>query len=627
MNLQKNFREKILFVFVILLLNLTFLSVPEKASALYPAATEPTQISNAVTNLGKTAWDKAENYLQKALDSMEKIVAKKLISTITASTVNWINSGFNGNPAYVADINKFLTGPGGVADQTVGQWFQNQKNLAFLCDPFKVQVSLALQLNYGAAAERMGCTFTGISRNVNTAVDNSTITFDVNGNPITKNINKLNFSDEGGWDAWLRTTLQPQNNPIGAYQIAKARLDAAITDAQGNKIRDLSYGQGALTFKTCIDLYYDTNGAPNGQSKEYKPDSEPRPKIPGYAYDTHQTCVVKTPGSMVTEGLGKLTNSDIAQSEYSAALANGFDQIFVSLANLLIQKAQDKLKNGILGNNNSSNNAYNSALDTTMVNSLNNYNWQITDLNNQQSQVDWNPTTYPTSTPIVTQTLLTGGTTTWNYDPTSPITYNYDLTSTSTPVTTGNGYSGYGGYYNSLDGAKNNANNLINSLTKSELAYQNSYLIAQNVLTQAESIFATSSACNINYNRNDYVLRSLLIRTNVISNIDGIVSSDRTIASIPWNLQAIKAALDNSNGHIVILNKAKTDVATAGTITAVTDSMTPVNSTSFNTDPQATMVENIKTWLRGVGYIYNSILCPIDLTKVLQITSATSTPK
>ena len=39
------------------------------------------------------------------------------------------------------------------------------------------------------------------------------------------------------------------------------------------------------------------------------------------------------------------------------------------------------------------------------------------------------------------------------------------------------------------------------------------------------------------------------------------------------------------------------------------------------------MVENIKTWLRGVRGMYNSTICPIDLTGVLQITTAaTSTP-
>ena len=36
------------------------------------------------------------------------------------------------------------------------------------------------------------------------------------------------------------------------------------------------------------------------------------------------------------------------------------------------------------------------------------------------------------------------------------------------------------------------------------------------------------------------------------------------------------------------------------------------------------MVENIKTWLRGVRNMYNSLLCPIDLTKTLQINSVPS---
>jgi hypothetical protein len=282
---------------------------------------------------------------------------------------------------------------------------------------------------------------------------------------------------------------------------------------------------------------------------------------------------------------------------------------------------------------------------------MNNYNSELTDINttwaNWTNPEDWTspdtqlptyivppitPITYSTTTiPLYiysTSTedyeLITSGTTT------SPLyTYNTETGNyeSYTSANTNPDYQEYNGGYGILEQVKNNANTLISSLMKSELAYQNNYMIAKNVLTSGKNVFATSSACNINYNRIDYVLRSKLIRANVITNIEGTQNSDRTIASIPWTLEVIKAALADSNLKITILNKATSDVSSASGFTAVTDAMIPVNSTAFNTDSQAKMVENIKTWLRGVQNMYNTKLCPIDLTEVLKITSATSTIK
>ena len=70
------------------------------------------------------------------------------------------------------------------------------------------------------------------------------------------------------------------------------------------------------------------------------------------------------------------------------------------------------------------------------------------------------------------------------------------------------------------------------------------------------------------------------------------------------------------------MDEASSKVNSAGSIDNVKDALIPVNSTSFNTDPQITMVTNIKTWLSGVQNMYNTEMCPIDLIKVMQIVSA-----
>ncbi len=301
MKFHQSIIKKISFLLIvsIISLNLSFLTVPKKAEAI------PVTDFGAITQRAiKDIWEIGENYLLKSLAAIAKIAARKLISTITRATVEWINSGFEGNPAYVADIDRFLTGPGGVGDQVVGQFFADSKNLAFLCDPFKIQVKLALQLSYGYGLEGIGCTLTQISRNINNAANTATAIIDINGRSIVIDaegrINGRtvsNFTRGGGWYAWLKNTLQPQNSPVGAYLIAKADMDAKIIAAQNTKTLELSVGQGALTYKLCKDTYIGPNNSVLGESREYTEGGN-RPFIPPYSVpvSTKTNCVVKTPG-------------------------------------------------------------------------------------------------------------------------------------------------------------------------------------------------------------------------------------------------------------------------------------------------------------------------------------------
>jgi len=599
MNFQKRLTKKISLILIvsILSLNLSFLAVPKKTEADIPVI-NPVHIAEWITDSLKAVFE-------AAVQSAAKTAARIVIQRVTQATVDWINGGFSGQPAYVADFSKFMTGEGGVADRTFGDFIANS-DLNFLCDPFRVQVMIALQLGYGANLKnQIGCTFSGVTRNINNAVNNASI-----GVNASANVNVSNFTSSGGWDSWLKQTLQPQNNPVGAYLIAKSNLDAQIETAKGSATLGLTIGQGALSFNRCVDTYYNKAGNQIGKSSEYTSGAGEtgggRPPAPANATRTDPKCTVKTPGSTITTMLGFKATSDQRMNELVGALSDGIDQIFSALFTSLIQKGMDQLNNGVLDTNTASNNTYNSAIGISLQNSINTYN-------NDASNVGSGTTIPSFNFPFSTTTFE-----------------GYYSTTTSGgiiggSIIPGGSTGGYGGGYSELGQAQNNSISLINSLSKSELTYQNNYKIAQNVLIQAEKVFATSSICNMSYNRNDSILRSLLIRKNVITNIDGVSDSSRDIASIPWNLEVIKAALADSNANLAILNKAASDVGSASSVSAITDAMIPVNSTSFNTDPQSAMVENIKTWLRGVRGMYNSSICPIDLTKVLQINSATST--
>ncbi len=598
MKLQKNFIKKIscLLIISLLSLNLTFLTVPKKAEAQWAVFDGPIFAQLNIQYAKKIA----ENFLSQAL----KAAALKIIKMMTQATVDWINNGFEGNPAYVSNLGDFLTGEGGVADQTIGDFFANEPGLAFLCEPFQLQVKLALQLGLAPSLkEQIGCTFTQVTENVENAVNN-VVLVDGSGNKIG---NLSNFTGNGGWDAWLKTTLQPQNNPVGAYMIAKAGLDAKTNEATDSKTKELVSTGFALSYKRCVDTYIDyKTGKELGKSEEYT-EGFNKPNIPkelnagtsGKFVYAKASCTVKTPGSAIADLVSNKATSDSRNSEYMMAFSDSIDAIFNALFNVFVNSLFKQLKDGVLT---SSDNNYNDAiLDNATQNLYNNYLNNINNLNDN----------------LLNST--TSGIDIYNFS-TSTFGYNYSTSSTAETETN------YGS--NALDRAKNNANNLINSLMKSELTYQNNYLTAKNILTSAQNVFASSSECNMKANKSGSMLRAFMINSNVIENIKGTIYTDnyRILAQIPWNLVTIKTAVSNSTEKIAILNEASSKVSLAGSIDEVKDVLIPVNSTSFNTDPQITMVTNIKTWLSGVQNMYNTEMCPIDLIKVMEIVSpATST--
>lgn len=168
-----------------------------------------------------------------SLDPIAHALAKMILKSMTQSILNWINSGFQGSPAFVTDLKQFLLDQ---ADAVVGDFIYNDPSLNFLCSPFQLDVKIALATTYqersheGFASESQ-CTLTG-------AVDN-----------IQGFLNGDSFDPAN----WFEVTQNPINTPTGAYLAAEGEMMARIADAEGNTVQELEWGQGFLSFKVCSD--------------------------------------------------------------------------------------------------------------------------------------------------------------------------------------------------------------------------------------------------------------------------------------------------------------------------------------------------------------------------------------
>jgi hypothetical protein len=229
---------------------------------------------------------------------LTNVLAKIALQQITASVVNWINSGFKGQPSFVSNYQQFFNN---VANLAAGQFIQGA-GLSFLCSPFKLQIKIAVAQSY-ANRGAQSCTLTSVINNINSFMNG-------------------NFS-QGGWQGLISYTTIPTNNPYGAYAYAQIGLSNAQANAVANAKSNIS-PTGFLNMQqnTCTNTL--STSVTAGQNSQAAQVSCP----PG-------CCKTTTPGSVIEASLNKTLGSGVDQ----LGLASDLDQIINALTTQLLTKA------------------------------------------------------------------------------------------------------------------------------------------------------------------------------------------------------------------------------------------------------------------------------------------------
>ncbi len=272
------------------------LAVASGAGALAGLAEVP--VNDRVTRTATTEVSTKECIL----DGVVVALREALVASITESIVNWINSGFEGSPAFVTDLGGFLTN---IADEVAGDFILGS-DLGFLCSPFELEVRIALAMNYQKTyRQKAECTLTEVSGNVEKFLSGD-------------------FSS-GGWPAWFKLHIDPQNNPYRAYLEAEKELTARIVNAQGQEIKLLEFGDGFFSKRECVRYGSDGTNAQQGRDGTT-------------SGTTTKTCLeykIVTPGTQINEQLGDVLGSGFRQLE----LADELDEIIGALLSQLAQQA------------------------------------------------------------------------------------------------------------------------------------------------------------------------------------------------------------------------------------------------------------------------------------------------
>jgi hypothetical protein len=222
MNPIKKTISKILIVSLIV--PILFFAQPQKTNAQWPVFDVPTEAGTWMTSILQGSQF-AKEFVG---DSVANFIAKTIIQRLTAQTVNWINSGFKGNPAFVTNPDQFFLN---VGDNIASHYLSMQGPLNALCSPFKAQVRLALVKNYlQETSNNYTCTLGTIEQNFDS---------------FTRDFN------QGGWDAWFNVTQNNQSNPYGTYLDAKNQLSIEIGNQQIKYQKQLDWGKGILSYERC----------------------------------------------------------------------------------------------------------------------------------------------------------------------------------------------------------------------------------------------------------------------------------------------------------------------------------------------------------------------------------------
>ncbi|MFQ5662083.1 MAG: hypothetical protein ACE5F2_02425, partial [Candidatus Paceibacteria bacterium] len=239
----------------------------------------------------------------KSMDALAWSIANTFIEGITRSTINWINSGFQGNPMYITNLRGFLLD---IADAETANFIEGTA-LEALCSPWKLDIKIALALPQGQFEREVRCTLSDIVTNMDDFINGD-------------------FS-QGGWAGWFELTTKPQNNPYGLYLMTASELDQRIAGTQQEQTQLLNWANGFLSQKKCQKIPVAGPPGPDGSSP------------------SREVCEIVTPGSLVEEKL----NNAYFSGQRRLEVADEMDEVISALLRQLINKIIGGASGGLRG--------------------------------------------------------------------------------------------------------------------------------------------------------------------------------------------------------------------------------------------------------------------------------------
>lgn len=330
-----SFNQKIISTFIFFSIAFSLFSFPQKTNAIFGAGDTVIEVGQNLVVNSTTAANTSALAVSAQLSHVREYVlnglaygfAKQIIRQLTYSVVSWINSGFQGSPAFLQNPGAFFLD---VADQITGDFLAKHGGpLNDLCSPFSIDIRLALAFKYRPnVPKRYTCTLGKIIGNTKNAVENASI------NGFTAGDFK-----QGGWPAFVSLTTEPQNNVYGAYLQADAELSWRVANAQSQQREEINAGKGFLSWrnKKCMDDPVKYNQSIQDRREASESQAEGSVKYVKKVA-TRQDCPIETPGSTISSSLENHLGGPLRELELADSINEITNALFAQLVTQVLQK-------------------------------------------------------------------------------------------------------------------------------------------------------------------------------------------------------------------------------------------------------------------------------------------------
>ena len=299
--------KKYVAVGVMVIVVVPSLFVPSRAHALFGVGDIVLDPANLVQNTIGAVHDSKDILITFVLKPLALALGRAAIQSITTSTVNWINGGFDGSPAFATDLRSNLRR---LSDGIARDFLTELADTAKINSPFvdslvtNVGAAYYLYADRNALANQLQDTLGQSSRDAAA-------------------FRAGNFN-EGGWGAFISQVTNDANNPIGARMLASQALAGRLSAAANQRTQELAWGSGFLSWKGDCIAQVNASGTGTTTTATSLSDAE--------------GCLDRetiTPGSFIENKLNIASDSPLRQLE----LAQSVDAVVGALAQQLISKA------------------------------------------------------------------------------------------------------------------------------------------------------------------------------------------------------------------------------------------------------------------------------------------------
>lgn len=290
-----------------------------------------TNIEQPVVDNKTAAEVKKINQRENCLNGVAYAVSRNLLQQVSTKTLNWVNTGLNGSPLYVKDQISFF---GNIYNEQINKYLKQvpEENTLF---GTSIRDTLISQLTGKPVPEKKNQPTTPEQQAYKAFTNDFT---------------------QGGWSAWLNTTQNAQNNPIGAYLTTVDKIGRDYSKQAVALENELLQGNGFLSMKKCVLWEADTSIAYTQNQYNTRcitttprigglgGDTIPAPGAPSWCATYNDPVPTKepvclksetvTPGKIIADQVSYITNSPVRQLEYAdqinEVLGSFFDNMLTS---------------------------------------------------------------------------------------------------------------------------------------------------------------------------------------------------------------------------------------------------------------------------------------------------------